>query len=177
MRSSWSLITAALLILAVNSSMSSMSSMAARPMPPAKKPEVAIRQVLDAQAAKKPEVAIRQVLDAQAKAWNEGNLEEFMKSYWQSERLTFFSGARQLRGWEATLERYRKTYQADGREMGHLDFSDVSIEMLGPAGALVRGRYHLKFKDGREATGIYTLALRRFSDGWKIIHDHTSADN
>jgi hypothetical protein len=161
MRSSWSLITAALLILAVNSSMSSMSSMAARPMPP----------------AKKPEVAIRQVLDAQAKAWNEGNLEEFMKSYWQSERLTFFSGARQLRGWEATLERYRKTYQADGREMGHLDFSDVSIEMLGPAGALVRGRYHLKFKDGREATGIYTLALRRFSDGWKIIHDHTSADN
>lgn len=120
-------------------------------------------------------VPVRRVLDEQVKAWNAGKLEEFMKSYWHSEELTFFSGARRLNGWEATLERYRKTYQADGKEMGELAFANLDITLLGPESAFARGEYHLTFRDGRKATGIYTLVLRRFKDGWKIIHDHTSA--
>lgn len=118
---------------------------------------------------------VRRVLDEQVAAWNAGKLEEFMKSYWRSEELTFFSGARRLNGWEATLERYRKTYQADGREMGQLAFANLDIRLLGPDAAFARGEYHLTFGDGKKATGIYTLVLRRFKDGWKIIHDHTSA--
>src|SRR5215510_10628236 len=54
---------------------------------------------------------IRAVLDAQVAAWNAGKLEEFMDGYWRSADLTFFSGGRKMSGWDATIERYRKTYQ------------------------------------------------------------------
>jgi ketosteroid isomerase-like protein len=122
-----------------------------------------------------PEGAIRTVLHEQVAAWNRGDLSRFMDGYWRSEQLTFYSGSRRLQGWEATLTRYRQTYQAEGKEMGHLTFSQVEVELLGEDGALVRGSWHLRFGDDSTAGGIYTLVFRRFPNGWKIIHDHTSS--
>jgi ketosteroid isomerase-like protein len=122
------------------------------------------------------ESEIRAVLEAQVAAWNKGKLEEFMEGYWRSPELSFFSGGRKLAGWEATLERYRKTYQSEGREMGKLDFSDLEVQLLAENAALVRGRWRLKMNDGKELGGLYTLIFRRFDKGWKIVHDHTSSN-
>ena len=61
--------------------------------------------------------AIRAVLDKQVEAWNTGRLETFMEGYWKSPDLSFFSAGRKVLGWDATLDRYRKTYQAEGREI------------------------------------------------------------
>lgn len=127
-------------------------------------------------APKTAEAEIRAVLDAQVAAWNAGKLEEFMEGYWRSPNLTFFSGGRKLSGWDATIERYRKTYQAEGKEMGKLTFSDLDIQLLGPDGAVVRGRFGLTLSDGKKLGGLYTLIFRRFNKDWKIIHDHTSSD-
>lgn len=118
---------------------------------------------------------IRAVLDAQVAAWNAGRLEEFMQGYWHSPKLTFFSGGSAQRGWDATLARYRKTYQSEGREMGRLAFYDLDIEPFGKDAAVVRGRWELTMSDGKKPGGLFTLILRRFKDGWKIVHDHTSA--
>ena len=126
-----------------------------------------------AAAAGEPE-AIRKVLDDQVKAWNRGDLESFMAGYWKSEKLTFFSGNQRTAGWQATLDRYRKRYQADGKDMGKLAFADLAVEMLGRDAALVRGRFRLQI--GNEtSTGLFTLILRRLPDGWRIVHDHTSS--
>ena len=118
--------------------------------------------------------AIQRVIDDQAKAWNKGDLPGFMKGYLESDDLTFFSGDKKTKGWKATLERYQKRYQADGKEMGKLAFEELSIELLGDDHALVRGRYRLQLKS-ETPTGIFTLILRKTPVGWRIIHDHTSS--
>jgi uncharacterized protein (TIGR02246 family) len=118
--------------------------------------------------------AIRAVLDAQVVAWNKGDLEGFMAGYWKSPKLTFYSGKTKMRGWQATLDRYRKRYQGEGREMGKLAFSELEIEVLGDDYAFVRGRWQLTLK-GENPGGLFTLVLKKLPEGWRIIHDHTSS--
>jgi hypothetical protein len=78
--------------------------------------------------------AIRQVIEDQQTSWNRQDLEGFMSGYWNSPDLTFFSGAREAKGWQAALDRYKKSYQGAGHEMGKLEFANLRIEMLGPRG-------------------------------------------
>lgn len=138
------------------------------------------RSLAGPQKGATPEANIRALLDAQLAAWNVGDLERFMEGYWRSPQLTFFSAGRKLEGWDATIDRYRKTYQAEGKEMGKTTFSDLDVQILGPEGAVVRGRWRLVQSDGKELGGLFTLIFRKFKDGpfggWKIIHDHTSSN-
>ena len=124
--------------------------------------------------SKAAEAAVRQLLDTQAAAWNRGDLEGYMSGYWNSGELTFFSGATETGGWKPTLERYRQHYKKTGSQMGHLDFSNIRFEALGEEAALVRGRWRLKTANGPTRTGLFTLILRRFPEGWRIVHDHSS---
>ncbi len=118
--------------------------------------------------------AIRSLLAAQVDAWNRGDLEGFMAGYWNSPDLSFYSGGKVTHGWQPTLERYRQKYQGEGKEMGKLDFFDLRVDILAPDAAFVRGHWHLRMKGGDEPEGLFTLILRKFPGGWKIIHDHTS---
>jgi ketosteroid isomerase-like protein len=118
---------------------------------------------------------VEQVLRAQQDAWNRHDLEAFIAGYRNSPDLTFFSGAQRTSGWQGALDRYRKTYQAGGKEMGKLTFSALQLEPLAPDAAFVRGEWHLTMTDGKTPHGLFTLIFRKFADGWKIVHDHTSA--
>jgi beta-aspartyl-peptidase (threonine type) len=117
---------------------------------------------------------IRKVLDDQVVAWNKGDLVAFMKGYWKSKDLTFVSGKDVTRGWDETLERYKKRYQSEGKEMGKLAFSDVEVQILGPGVALVTGKFELTLAKDKPA-GRYTLIVKKFDEGWRIVHDHTSS--
>ena len=122
------------------------------------------------------DAAVRAVLQAQEDAWNHHDLEGFMHGYWNSPDLTFFSGATETKGWQPTLERYRQRYQSAGNAMGTLSFSDLRVGALGVQAAFVRGRFHLAMPDGKQPTGAFTLIFRKFPEGWRIVHDHTCAD-
>lgn len=119
--------------------------------------------------------AIRDVLARQVAAWNRADLAAFLQGYWESDELTFFSADRPLSGWQATFERYRRRYQGEGNEMGKLTFSDLNVTMLGNDAAFVRGRWHLERTRLDDLGGLFTLVFKRFQNGWKIIHDHTSS--
>ena len=119
--------------------------------------------------------AVQKILEQQETAWNRHDLPSFMAGYWHSDGLTFFSGATALSGWEATLQRYQKRYQSEGHEMGKLEFSDLNIQILGPEAAFVRGGWKLTTSDGQTPHGLFTLVFRKMPEGWKIVHDHTSA--
>ncbi len=120
--------------------------------------------------------AVRAVLDRQVLDWNKGDLEGFLKGYWKSPKVVFQSGGQRFDGWEAMRDRYRRRYQGTGRVMGRLEFSGLEIETLGPEAALARGRWRLFMPDGTKPAGLFTVIFRRLPEGWKIVHDHTSAD-
>jgi ketosteroid isomerase-like protein len=119
--------------------------------------------------------AVENVLRVQQDAWNRHDLAGFMAGYWNSPELTFFSSAKENHSWQATMDRYRATYQSVGHEMGRLEFSGLRIEMLGTDAAFVRGTWHLTTSDEKNPHGLFTLIFRKFPEGWKIVHDHTSA--
>ncbi|SPF44649.1 L-asparaginase [Candidatus Sulfotelmatobacter kueseliae] len=123
----------------------------------------------------KVSLAVTQVLGSQVKAWNNHDLQAFMAGYWNSPDLTFFSGANERHGWQETVDRYKASYQSPGHEMGKLEFANMRVAALGSDAAFVRGEWHLTMSDGKTPHGLFTLVFRRFPDGWKIVHDHTSA--
>ena len=114
---------------------------------------------------------------AQVEAWNRGDLDGFMAGYWKSPDLVFFSNGTETRGWQATLDRYRARYQGDGKQMGTLDFPELEILTLGPEAAMARGRWRLKMPDGKELSGMTSVIFRKLPEGWRIVHDHSSAES
>lgn len=118
--------------------------------------------------------AVTAVLDEQAAAWNRGDVAGYMEGYWKSDSLLFTSGGNVRRGWNATLEKYRASY--DTREkMGTLTFSKLELYHPAPGAAWVFGRWELERANDRPG-GVFTLVLRKFPEGWKVVHDHTSSD-
>ncbi len=117
--------------------------------------------------------AVRAVLDQQVKDWNAGDIEKFMRGYDRSDKTRFASGGNITLGWQSVLERYQRTY-ADKAAMGQLTFSDLDITVASEDTALAFGRWHLK-REKDEPSGLFTLLFRKTADGWKIVHDHTSA--
>ena len=115
------------------------------------------------------------VWTAQVEAWNRGDLDGFVAGYWKSPDLVFFSNGAETRGWQETLDRYRASYQAEGKQMGTLDFPQLDFKVLGTEAVLARGRWRLKMPDGKESTGMTSVIFQKLPEGWHIVHDHSSA--
>ena len=116
---------------------------------------------------------VRKILDDQVAAWNKGDVEGYMKGYWQSDDLTFYSGGTVTKGWKATLERYKKNYTVAGKKMGTLEFADVDVSLISDDSAVVLGKWKLTGLD-EPAGGLFTLIVKKKPEGWRIVHDHTS---
>ena len=120
------------------------------------------------------EKEILKILTVQADQWNRGSFEGFMATYWKSDKLTFQSANNRVLGWQALLNRYRTNY--GGKKRGTLSFKDLEVRIFNDALAMVLGRYHL-ITDSGTSEGLFTLIMKKFPRGWKIIHDHSSSDS
>jgi uncharacterized protein (TIGR02246 family) len=116
---------------------------------------------------------IQSVLTAQQEAWNHGDIDAFMNGYARSASTVFVSEDEVRRGWETVRDRYRAKY-SDRAKMGTLGFSEIEVTMLSPDAAVVLGRWKLK-RQNDEPHGRFTLIFKRLPEGWRIVHDHTSA--
>ena len=101
-----------------------------------------------------------------------GDIDGFMTGYWRSEKLTFISGTDVTRGWQPTLDRYKKDYDTRAK-MGVLQFSDLEFNILAKDAAVVLGSWALT-REKDNPHGKFTLTFRKFKDGWRIVMDHTS---
>jgi beta-aspartyl-peptidase (threonine type) len=120
-----------------------------------------------------PKGDIAAVIEAQVDAWNQGNLDQFMQGYSKTD-LVFLAGNDEVVGWQALRDRYQKRYGDKPKEMGTLGFSNLRVRMLTPETAQVRGKYTVTGGQ-KPGQGQFTLLMRNEADGWRIIHDHTSA--
>jgi uncharacterized protein (TIGR02246 family) len=117
--------------------------------------------------------AIQAILNEQQQAWNRGDIDAFLQGYWHSPEVTFSGSSGTVRGYDGILARYKKTY-AERETMGRLEFSALEFHFLGPEAALVLGHWHLTRAKG-DIGGVFSLVWQKLPEGWRIIHDHTSA--
>ena len=118
--------------------------------------------------------AIRGVITAQVTAWNRGDLAGYMAGYDHSPDLVFTSGGKVRHGWQETFDRYKQRYGAAPATMGHLSFELLQVQPLGADGAIVLGTW--KLDSPQAGSGVFSLALRRTEQGWRIVHDHASLE-
>jgi uncharacterized protein (TIGR02246 family) len=124
-------------------------------------------------ASENTENAIRAVIQSQQEAWNRGDIDGFMKGYWESAKTIFVSGDEVTRGWQPVRDRYKEKY-SDREKMGTLTFSELEIMPLAVDAAVVLGRWELK-RAQDNPHGRFTLIFRKTAQGWRIVQDHTSA--
>lgn len=117
---------------------------------------------------------IEKLLDTQAEKWNDGDIDGFMTTYWNSPDLTFSGGGQTTRGWQATMDRYKTRYP-DRETMGTLKFDNLEFRSLGENAALVLGNWHLTTNKGNPQ-GNFSLVLQRIDENWLIVHDHSSTE-
>lgn len=117
------------------------------------------------------EKAIRQIMQMQQDAWNRGDLEAYMRGYWQSEELQFVGKNGIKKGWQTTLDNYKKSYP-DKNAMGKLTFDILDIQVEQHR-AFVLGKWALK-REEDNPSGFYTLYWKLIDGHWKIVIDHSS---
>jgi hypothetical protein len=118
------------------------------------------------------EMKIRKILDDQTKAWNRGDLVNFMKGYWKNDSLMFIGKSGVTYGWEATLNNYKKGYP-DTTSMGKLNFKLIQVKPLSKTYYHVIGKWFLKRSIG-DVEGHFTLLFQKINGVWVIISDHSS---
>jgi ketosteroid isomerase-like protein len=117
---------------------------------------------------------IMRVLSNQQKAWNDGRIEDFMNGYWQSDSLVFIGKKGITKGWQQTLDNYKKSYP-DKVSMGELEFTIIAVELLSKTSAHVIGKWQLKREQSKgDLEGHFTLLFKKINKRWVIVSDHSS---
>lgn len=118
---------------------------------------------------------INLLLQKQVAAWNMGNLEEFMETYWKSEELSFVGLRGPTYGWDSTLANYKKRYP-NKAAMGKLNFTVLKTSKIDRKTIFVIGKFELRREIG-DLSGHYTLVIQKIENKWLIISDHSSSAN
>ena len=127
---------------------------------------------ISASAQSGDEKAIRSSLEKQRMAWNAGDLNTFMSTYWQSDSLMFIGKSGITYGWQKTLDNYKKNYP-DTAAMGKLDFNILEVKKLSDVYFFVIGKWYLTRSIGNVG-GHFTLLFKKLNNKWVIIADHSS---
>ena len=124
------------------------------------------------QTENKMKATIQKIMHEQELAWNKGDVDGFMLSYWNNDSLKFIGKNGITYGWKSTLDNYKKSYP-DKATMGELNFSIISVEELSTTSCYVIGKWNLKREKG-DVGGYYTLLWKKINGKWVIVTDHTS---
>ena len=118
------------------------------------------------------ETAIPQLLQASADAWNAADLDGHVAIYADSAR--FMTGEGPVTGRHRTRAILEQYFFRDGRPLQQLRFERIEVTPLGPAHALVTGRFVLTGGGEDERSGWFSTVWAWTGTRWETIHDHSS---
>ena len=121
----------------------------------------------------KDKLQILNILDRQVKAWNEGNIDNFMNGYWESDSLMYIGKLGVTYGYKSTLQSYKKNYP-DKSTMGTLKFDIIKVDFISNDAYFVVGKWYLTRPKKGDVGGHYTLLWRKIEGNWVIVADHSS---
>ena len=124
---------------------------------------------------KSDSLAIVNILFQQQADWNAGDIDAFMEGYLKSDQLVFSGASGPIYGWEATRDRYKRTY-SDRERMGVLKFDVLHLLALSETVVQLQGKFYLQCTSV-DLQGIFTfnwilLNMQRYTNS-----DHTSGVN
>ena len=106
----------------------------------------------------KDETAVRKILSIQQAAWNRGDIDGFMKGYWENDSLMFIGKSGITYGWNKTLNNYKKGYP-DTSAMGKLAFT---------IGIFSRYWQMASSKDHWRCGGLFHLIVQK--NKWPLVN-------
>ena len=120
----------------------------------------------------KDSLQILEVLETQRIAWNNYDINEFMKGYFKSDKLVFSGSNGPIYGWNFVKDRYLKTYSTK-ELMGYLNFEINDLFLISRRVAILLGKFNIK-RDDEDLSGYFTLVFKKTKGNWYIVSDHTS---
>ena len=125
--------------------------------------------------SKSDSIAITKTLFKQQEDWNRGDIDAFMEGYIKTDFLVFSGASGPIYGWEATRNRYKKSYH-NRVLMGELNFDVLSMTQLSSNVVQLQGSFYLT-REIEDSNGYFTLTWLKQDGKWLVISDHTSASN
>ena len=119
----------------------------------------------------KDSLKILNVLEQQRIAWNDNNIDEFMKGYLKSDKLVFSGSNGPVFGWNFVKDRYIKTYSTK-ELMGDLSFEINNLFSLSRKVAILLGKFNLQRKN-EKLSGYFTLIFKKINGNWYIAVSYT----
>ncbi|MFK5981907.1 MAG: DUF4440 domain-containing protein [Flavobacteriaceae bacterium] len=117
----------------------------------------------------KDKADILTVMKTQEIAWSNNDLEGFMEGYWKSDSLKFYGASGLTKGWQQTLDNYKKGYPTK-EHSGTLTFKVNDVSAIEANSYWVMGEYYLKRNVG-DANGVFIIIFKKIDGEWKIVGD------
>jgi hypothetical protein len=115
---------------------------------------------------------IRTLILGMIDRWNAHDLAGYMEGAWKSKDFLMVIDAEEIRGWTEAFAAYQRGYP-DPNAMGNVVCDRLETQLITPDVALAVMRWTLFLKGGK-VLGTSSLVVRQFSDGWKVISDHST---
>jgi uncharacterized protein (TIGR02246 family) len=116
--------------------------------------------------------AIPAALTASADAWNKADLPGHIRLY--IEEAIFMGRDGPIQGRQRVGESLARSFWRDGKPNQQLSFDRIEVRPLGDGHALSTGHFVLSGGGEADRSGWFSLIWEKTSDGWRIIHDHSS---